>query len=370
MSSIATFFRTLPDTLQQPAALAMLGSLGAHLLVFATLPAFTSSNEPRPEAEVRRVRLVEPPQGSPGSQIARSQAGLPPVPNTPSSRIQIPNAGTGTSPIPNPLYTIPDLTPIPVPNPPQRRSLSQNEVNDLLRRLAARQQPQQQQQNNPPKPPQTKPPSEFTTTQLPNLNPQNPANVETTPFPPGGTVPSAPLPQPSGTPQPAPTTAAQPAPTTDPQPRIDQAQLDRNIQMLAAMRFNSAGTTEQERLQTMQNLSQQLEKQYPDLIYDRLSEIGEKPKEIDSQLTFTPSDFNEHPPRPVSIGILVGRDGKPLPDQKPIVLSSTGYQFLNEKAIEYVQKDASQPNRFAPEAQIRLVIYELQFKLPNAQPTS
>lgn len=367
MSSIATFFRTLPETLQQPAALAMLGSVGAHLIVFATLPAFTSSTEPRPEAEVRRVRLLEPPQGTPNSQIARSQLGLPPVPNSPNSRIQLPITEGGNSPLPNPLYTIPDLNPVPVPNPPppqlsaQDRIALQQKIIEYNRRITERQRQLEQQQaqaNQPPKPPEPKPQQQITTTSVPGLNQANPADVARTITPP----------PPANTPnQSTPTTP--PVPTSPP---IDRTQIERNNQLLAANRFNSEGTTQQEGLQVLQTLAQQLEPQKVNLAYVQLRQPGEKPKEIDYPLSYTPSDFKQHPPRPLSIAVFVGKDGKLLADRKPVVLVSSGYQILNDKAIEYVLNDASKPDRFEAinEDKIRVVVYDLQFKAPNTQPVS
>lgn len=365
MSSIATFFRTLPDTLQQPAALAMLGSVGAHLLFFATLPAFTDSAEPRPESEVRRVRLLEPPQGRPNSQIARSPIGLPPIPNTPNSRIQLPTAGTGNSPLPNPLYTIPDLTPVPVPNTPAPQS-SVDRFNELLRRLRERQQ-QQAQQNRPitppapPSPPASPSPSPAPTIATDtNLKPFDPRDLDKT----GGTPSpeSAPLPTPTGTPEPTPTTPAT-------EPRIAQAQIDRNNQLLAASRYLPEGTTPQEGVQAAQNLAQQLNDKNIAWEYIRLRKPEEPIRELDYPLGFALQNFRQHP---ASIAVFIGKDGKPVPDRKPVLLNSTGYQILNDKAIEIVQNEINQPNKFPAinEDKIRVFVYEFQFKAPNTQATS
>lgn len=364
MSSFANFFRTLPETLQQPASLAMLGSIGAHLLIFATLPAFTSSSEPRPEAEVRRVRLLESPQGN--NSQASSQLALPPVPNPPNSKTQLPITAQGRSAIPNPLYTIPDLNspvilnPPPIPAPSQPQISQADRFNELLRRLAA-----QQPRIVPPKPPAPTPTTQPSAQpnisispsgSIAGLTPANPTDVAK------ATPPS------TGTPPPAPTTTQSPPPTTTQSPPPTAS----NDQLLAALRFNPEGTTKEESSQIQQNFTQQLTNQNINWTYVQLRQPGEKPKEIDYPLTFTPSDFKQQPPRPVSIAILVGKDGKPLANQKPVIISSTGYQILNDKAIEYVQKDASQPNRFAPidEDKVRAVVYDLQFKLPSAQPVS
>ena len=355
MSSFATFFRTLPETLQQPAALAMLGSVGAHLLLFATLPAFTSSTEPRPEAEVRRVRLLEPPQGSSAPQASTSRLGPPPVPNTPNSpnsKVQIPPVGQGTSPVPNPLYTIPDLTPIPIPAPPQTQISSQDRFNDLLRRLAARQ--QQPTTIKIPKPPAIQPAPAPTTPPNSNLKPADPAEVARA---------SAPLPS-IGTPQPAPTTPPT-APTSQaPSATTAEAQV-KNNQLLAATRYSAEGTTQQDGIQAAQNLAQELNTKGVPWEYIRLRQPQEELKQLPYPLTFALNNYKQHP---VAIAVFVGKDGKPLPDRKPQILNSTGYQILNDKAIEIVQKESSQPNKYPAiaEDKIRVYVYEFQFKAPNA----
>ncbi|BAU11871.1 hypothetical protein LEP3755_23740 [Leptolyngbya sp. NIES-3755] len=351
MSSIATFFRTLPDTLQQPAALAMLGSLGAHLLVFATLPAFTSSNEPRPEAEVRRVRLIEPPQGSPGSQIARSQAGLPPVPNTPNSRIQLPIAGSGNSPIPNPLYTLPDLAPVPVPGTPKPQS-SADRFNELLRRLRERQ-AQQQRQQQIPTPPPPKPPA----SPSPSPSPTIASGTTVTPFDPSTLEKPTPGQSGSTTATATPTPTPSPSPTPTPQTPNDR--------LLAATRYIPEGTTRDDYLQGSANLTAQLNTQFPERWdYIRLQPPTEPTRELDYPLPFALQNYRQNP---IAIAVFVGKDGKPLPNQPPVVLQSTGYQILNDKAIEIVQKDANQPNRFPAidQDRLRVFVYEFKFKAPN-----
>ncbi|GAP96566.1 hypothetical protein [Leptolyngbya sp. NIES-2104] len=363
MSSIATFFRTLPETLQQPIALAMLGSVGAHLIVFATLPAFTSSTEPRPEAEVRRVRLLEPPQGSPNSQIARSQIGLPPVPNTPNSKIQLPIAQGGNSPLPNPLYTIPDLNPVPVPNPPpqlspQERAAILQRINEYNRRIAERQRQierQQAQANNPPKPPT--PPASPTPTIAPgtNLTPFDPSVLANQPTAPQGTA----------TPQP--TTTPSPTPTTTPQTPTNRPEIDRNNQLLAATRYIPEGTSRNDYLQGTANLTAQLNTRFPNTWdYTRLQS---EPKELDYPLPFALQNYQQNA---IAVAVFVGKDGKPLPNQPPVALNSTGYKILNDKAIEIAQKDANQPNRFPAidQDRLRVFVYEFKFKAPNTQPVS
>ncbi|MBD2081021.1 hypothetical protein [Leptolyngbya sp. FACHB-17] len=358
MSSFASFFRTLPDTLQQPTALAMLGSVGAHLLIFATLPAFTSSSEPRPEAEVRRVRLLEPPQGS--NPQASSQLALPPVPNPPNSKTQLPITAQGRSAIPNPLYTIPDLNspvtlnpPPPIPTPTQPQISQADRFNELLRRLAA-QQPRIVPPPKPPAPtPTTQPSPQPNISISPNssiagLTPANPNDVAKV------TPPSteAPSPAPTTTQSPAPATTQSPAPTTS------------NDQLLAATRYNPEGTSQQDSVQAAQKLTEELTAKDTPWEYVRLRQPQEPLKELDYPLAFPLSNYKQHP---IAIAIFIGKDGKPLADRKPQILNSTGYPILNDKAIEYVQKDANQPDRFPAiaEDKIRVFVYEFQFKAPN-----
>jgi len=350
MSSIATFFPTLPDTLQQPAALAMLGSLGAHPLVFATLPAFTSSNEPRPEAEVRRVRLVEPPQGSPGSQIARSQAGLPPVPNTPNSKIQLPIAGSGNSPVPNPLYTIPDLAPVPVPDTPTPQS-SADRFNELLRRLRERQR-QQEQQRQAQTPPPPKPPASPSPSPSPTIAPE----ITVNPFDPSILEkPNSGQSTPGATPSPTPTTTPSSAPLA-PRNEIDR--------LAALTLYRPEGTTPQEGTQASQALLQAFNEKGIAWEYIRLRQPQEPIRELDYPLNFALQNYRQHP---AVVAAFIGKDGKPIADRKPVILNSTGYQILNDKAIEIVQNEINQPGKFPPinEDKIRIYVYEFQFKAPN-----
>ena len=348
---MASFFRTLPDLIQQPIALAMLGSLGAHFLLFATLPAFTSSTEPRPEAEVRRVRLLEPPQGSAAPQASRSQLGLPPVPNTPNSKIQLPPAGTGTSPIPNPLYTLPDLNPQPFLPPPQ---LSQERLEQLRRLYAQRSQP------TPPQPTIKIPKQPTTTPQrqpnspLPTLEPDNLSKI----------IKGQQSPQ---SPTTSPTTQASTPPVTSPTPQT------REDKVLAATRYNPDGVFQPGDVKPVQNFVQLIAQKGINVDWSkdyirvrRLQDPNlEKPiPEFPYPLTFPLNNYQQHP---VSVAVLVGEDGKPLPNTKPELIGSTGYPILNDKAIELIQQESNQPNKYPAitENRIRVYVYEFQFKAPS-----
>lgn len=84
-SALSAFLRNLPDTLRQPFSLAVVSSVGAHLFFFLWLPLLTAE-EVKPDAQ-RVVRLLNSP---PQSQVATSQVGLPPIPKTPNSTVEIP----------------------------------------------------------------------------------------------------------------------------------------------------------------------------------------------------------------------------------------------------------------------------------------
>ena len=370
MSSFATFFRNLPETLQQPAALAMLGSAGVHLLLFATLPAFTSSTEPRPESEVRQVRLLAPSQGGNQTQASASRQ-LPPLPNTPNSKIQLPPTGQGTSPVPNPLYTIPELTPLPIPVPSQTQISSNDRFNELLRQIASRQQqpttiriPKPPEQPSP-QPNQTTPnqttPNQTTPNQTTPIEAADPRKVaqsvqSSPPVTPPSTpvVPSAPLPSPS-----TPPTA--------------------NDQLMASLRYNPDGTLvpgetsySQKSFQLASNYVQSATQRgikidwSRDYIRVRQLQDPELKKPIPERpypLNFALNPYKQHP---VSVAVYVGKDGRPVPNLKPDLIGTTGYQILNGKAIEIIQQEASQTEYpKITEGRIRVFVYEFQFKAPN-----
>ncbi|HTL90309.1 MAG TPA: hypothetical protein VL134_12990 [Leptolyngbya sp.] len=384
---MSSFFQTLPETIQQPATLAMLGSIGAHLLFFATLPAFTSSVEPRPDLEVRRVRLLEPTQGSGSSQIASSRLGLPPVPNTPNSKVQIPPIGQTTSPVPNPLYTIPQLTPVPAPS--QTQISSQERFNDLLRRLASRS--QQPTTIRIPKPPTVQPDSK--TQPDPKTNPTrtidpseltlkqaDPSEVvrslplppATEPTPSAQSSPTSPTTEPNTAPNTTPNTEPNPAPTPSAAQAAAQA---RNERLLAATRYNPDGVAEsaESKLKLYQSFVQSVEQKGikvdwgKDYIRVRQLQDPELKKPIPERPFPAALILNHYQQHPVAVAVLVGKDGKPLPNTKPTLLGSTGYQILNDQAIELIQQEANQPNQFPAiaEDKVRVFVYEFQFKAPS-----
>lgn len=337
-SAVSEFFRTLPETLQQPVALAMLGSAGVHILLFATLPAFTTSTQPKQDAEVRRVQVIAPPRSN-APQAATSRLGLPPVPNTPNSKIQVPSATQTTPPFPNPLYTIPDLTQVPPP-PAQ----SQQSDLDLIRKYLAGERP--------------------ATVRIPKTQPKTQSSPKSSPSPspasPGGLAPSDPSKIATG--------STQPPNNSTQNPPVQSAPLPTAPIDPAAISYNSQGTTNEDQQQQLIAFSSTwsqlgitgiVNKRPPD----------QKVEELPYPLPFL---INNYQPKPAVIAVLVGLDDKPLPNTEPRLIRSTGYPILNNKAIEIVKARSQQPNAYQEKEKTnktRLYIYELQFK-PPTNPTA
>ena len=350
---MSPFFRNLADILQQPTALAMLGSMGVHLMLSATLPAFMSSTEPRSELEVRRVQFVPPPQGSSAApQPSTSQLGLPPIPNAPNSKVQLPVVGQGTSPVPNPLYTIPDLTPIPIPVPSQTQTASQNNFSELLRRLAAQQ--------------RQAPTFKISKARLSPVTP--PPNPPTTPIKPADPTEVA-----RSTTPPAPNTQPQ-TPNTQPsniQPQTTAPQPTANDRFLIATRYNPEGTFQPGDVKPFNDFMQLTAKRGIAVNwgrdYIRVRQPQEPLRELPYPLSFALNNYEKRQ-HPAVVAVFIGRDGKPIPNTKPEIVNSTGYQILNDKAIELVQQEANQPNRYPAIAddRVRVYVYEFQFKTPNS----
>ncbi|MCU0549234.1 MAG: hypothetical protein MUC48_07790 [Leptolyngbya sp. Prado105] len=356
-SALSNFFRDLPETIQQPAALAMLGSLGAHLILFATLPAFTSSPDPA-QSEIRRVRLLEPPQDSSAPQASTSRLGLPPVSNNPNSKLQLPQAGQTIPSVPNPLYTLPDLTPVPVPsNPqPQRRffenPLTPAERAALFERLRRLQTPP----TPPPKPPAQPPQNQKSPTD--GLNQADPT-VAASPPPSGQVAPNSP-------------------PATPPSPFVPQTPNDR---FLVATNYNPQGTTKDEQTSAQIKFTQAAAQK--GLNWERIllrqpdAPIQEIPYPANLKGKWQPKDFSKV--TPTAIAVIVGKDGKILVE--PEIIGSTGYGILNESAMEIV-KATTTPEKMVEliqeheankedvnsrnKAESYLIVYEFKFKAPDS----
>ncbi len=331
-SALSAFLRNLPDTLRQPFSLALVGSVGAHLFFFLWLPLFTSE-EAKPEAQ-RVVRLLSSP---PQSQVTTSQLGLPPIPKTPNSTVEVP---LGQLTLPNPpdssLYKFQDpilpYSPIVPPAPPairfpQPTTLFQpsqipqnfNPVPDLpdltLRRTPA---PSRPTQNLP-------------TTPTPPLNINGQTDKSIAPLTPGvlgnpsnqpTAQPTDPAPQPN---QPGATTAA-----VRPQERL----LAENQRLRDKITFKSPGATSNEiAANNIASYSDWFKKN----VTDRVPEGGnlvEKEIPVPDVPYSLPFNLSEKP-EPAYINILVAPDGTVLTPQLAIT-GPTGYGILDDLATKEV----------------------------------
>jgi hypothetical protein len=408
-SAIALFFRNLPDTLQQPVAMAMMGSVGAHILFFATLPAFTPVETDNPDREIRRVQVVELPKENGALPPLRSPFGLPavpspkatlstPVPNSPKAQNPKVQFGQPSSVLvpPNPLYTPPDLS-SPIPSNAQ----SQKEFSRILQELNKRQprsviipktdqprpRPRRSQQTIPtqplptqPLPTQPPPQTEVTPdSSAPlalspgGLRPFDPSIVGVNP-PSTGTPnqqPSAPLPPQAATPLP-PQAAATPSPT----PPLTA----RNDELLMLTRYNPEGTNLQKDNRLLVAWFNNLKEKginapiVPVWNWNNPTEQLDAPKleqpipELPYPLSFPLNNYKQHP---VIVMVLVDPEGNLI--EKPKVVQSTGYEVLNEAAIKEVEKQIEKqpkPNPYPKAEGVRAYQYKFQFKAPASPATA
>lgn len=367
MSAISTFFRNLPETLQQPTSLALFGSVGAHVFFFASLPAFTS---PPAAPDLRTVRMVEltPQEQSqlPQAPIA-SQFGLPPVPKANVKPIPSTNLPFSRSPLSDtsPLYRIPDLSipaPSSLPAPPAidfSRYLSPAkpptptfEGSTKLPALSALGSEKKPSQLAVPSSPQISSSTQTPAASLPNLTPAPPV------------LPSAPPPNTQNAPPSGTTQAATPQ-SASPDRLALETQRIRDLQQKVS--YNPTGTDQNqgEFQKNYGNWIGSLDKR--GVTDDKLEIIrqtppGQAPLELPYPLSFPLRNFKQHT---AVLGVLVAPDGKPV--GAPEVIGSTGYKILNEAAVKAVEKQAEQ---YKPSEKYRAYLYELRFKPPTEQPTA
>lgn len=342
-SAIASFFRNLPDTIQQPAAIAMFGSLGAHLLFFATLPAFTPAESDNPDREIRRVQVIELPKNESRTVDAlRSSLGLPPLPNIQNPKVQ-PGQSSTIFP-PNPLYSIPNLD--------QPSSSAQQNWSQILEMARRQQRSILVPKTNPPPPPpkpQTRP-SQPPQSDSPRIGQQfkpEESRVET----------------PTEFEAPAAGNQEQPPATTPPKTA-------QNDQLLAATRYNPEGTDSREVQTTglgnwFKGLADRGVTEEPELIRVRKQDdptLAKPIPELPYPLSFALNNYKQHP---AVVLVLVDKDGKPI--GKPEILGSTGYGILNEAAIAAVEKKAGD---YQPSDRVRVYMYEFQFAAPASPNTA
>jgi hypothetical protein len=317
-SALSAFFRNFPDTLRQPFALAVIGSVGAHLFFFLWLPLFTTE-ETKPEVK-RVVRLLNSPLQA---QASTSAIGLPPIPKTPDSTVKIPLGQGLLPPIPPDvsLYKFPD--PIIPPAPPVFRFSSPTTVfpNPLLSRTF----------NPPPSLVRSDPTTIPNPTQTPLTTPPPPSGETDTKIPllPAGIVPPTTTPAAPSTTPPTSTTPATISPST--RPRV----FAENQRLRDSITFKSLGATPNE---VADNNIASYKDWYQKNVIDRgITDKNLAPKNIPVPDVPYKSPFNlTEKFEPAYINVLIAPDGKisaPL-----TVIGRTGYGILDALALDEVSK--------------------------------
>ncbi|KAM3113859.1 hypothetical protein [Phormidesmis sp. 146-33] len=363
-SAFSSFVRNLPDLLQQPASLALFGSLGAHLFFFATLPALTSPPEQPDLRSVRLVNLTPQEQSRLPQSPLTSQFGLPPLPDS-SAKFNVPlGQPFPQSPLPDAsqLYKIPDLsvpTPRVQPQPPfdiSRYIFKPNTTPVISPDRTKVQTPDDP--TSPDKPPsQPLPPDQIPSGATDRNIPRLPA------------APVVPDPNDQAANNPNPSTpgnnSASATPSQSPvSPSSRLLAENRQLQELYAREnfvFNPMGATESEwGQQATQNYAKWFEENITnkDIAAEDLTE-----QVIKSEILYrSPAPLTERY-SPALVYVLIDPQGKMV--GAPAVLGRSGYRYLDllaERAINQQIKDLKPVDG-------KYVIYkiELTFK-PEAQP--
>jgi hypothetical protein len=366
-SALSAFLRDLPENLQQPASMALLGSVGAHVFFFASLPAFTSPPAPPDLREVRLVNLT-PQELSrlPQAPIA-SPFGLPPIPksdakfNLPLGQ-PFPQSSTDFQP-----YKIPDLaikTPPIVVSPPPIQPFdispylyrfrppapvpSPTEAPVIVNPPAGASTPQTPPDNSPSRlfPPDNRPGA--TPSNIPNLPPA---------------VPIAPSPSAENPPSPPSPNSSPPATPADARPIDRLLAANRELRALYAREnfvFNPIGRTPQEwGERTTQNFQDWFKQNITDkdISDDNLTEQA-----IEQEISYSSPVPLTQKYDPALVYVLVDPEGK-VPAQ-PVVLGRTGYGYLDilaERSVAQIIADLKPTGKY--------VIYKIKvtFK-PETQP--
>ncbi len=402
-SALSAFFRNLPENLQTPAAIALLGSLGAHALFFATLPAFTAAEDNSDEL-MRKVDLVQlsPQEQGKLPQIGNPIAALPPVTPLPDTQIQLP-PGLKSIPDPFPLgpslanptqiYPLPGLT-----RTPSSSTSSTVDYNKLLRDFQSKSRIAFNPPPSPsfaPSPPPTLDPTQQPPNRqpLPNLEPANPNPNPTSPMPPGTPLTNNPG---SQAPTPLPSQAPSPASKTRDNPEW--------IAMMRDTTYAPTGTEKDLALvrladQANADVSPENRVSVPTLVWTNWRNANLKPDELargeiqevnhpsaeqkfalqlktgevmslNYQFPYSIQNFQQN--RVIAIA-QTGRDGKLVGE--PILLTKTGYGFLDKAAIRYIQSEVDnyakinkeQLDKLPDATKTVLHRFEFQFKAPNPQ---
>jgi hypothetical protein len=386
-SAFSAFWRNLPENIQQPASIALLGSIGAHAFFFASLPAFTSSEENQDDP-LRRVNVVEltpqeqsklPPIGN-----ATSTFGLPPVQQAPNAKVQAPQGDQATVPVPNNplLYDIPGLSTQTLPSTqsevPDNNALLKKYIAAQNAAIARRNQELKDLQTSENQPKQTETPrktepsqtlgqifGKYSNTPIPTLEPQDPSSIASSQGQPSPN-PSAPPETPASATQtppatqtPASTTQTPPAtqtPSPSPRQTLSPEVIERNRQLrefYASTQYNAANTDSDPRFANSsgfkapdqdwltwktQTLQPALDRKEVELV-----EHPSKAEEVEKGIPTLPYPFpfaiRDFKQNRVVIAATVGTDGKLTGE--PILFGKTGYAALDKAAIEHVKQELS-----------------------------
>jgi hypothetical protein len=381
-SAFSAFWRNLPENIQQPTSIALLGSIGAHAFFFASLPAFTSSEENQDDP-LRRVNVVEltPQEQSKLPPIGNSSFGLPPVQQAPNAKVQAPQGDQATVPVPNNplLYDIPGLSTQTLPSTqsqiPDNNALLKKYIdaqNAAIARRNAALKDLETAENQPKKtetPQKSEPQTDSTSqtitdlitkhsnTPIPQLNPEDPSEAvvpsgQASPTPPQQSA-SVPPPQTPSTPQTSPTPqAASPSPTPTLNPKVIEEMRQRR-DFYASTQYNAANTDSDPRFANSsgfkapdqdwltwktQTLQPALDRKEVELV-----EHPTKAEEVEKGIPTLPYPFpfpiRDFKQNRVVIAATVGTDGKLAAE--PILFGKTGYAALDKAAIEHVKQELS-----------------------------
>ncbi|NJR50884.1 MAG: hypothetical protein HC780_16250 [Leptolyngbyaceae cyanobacterium CSU_1_3] len=369
-SALSAFLRDLPENLQQPASMALVGSVGAHVFFFASLPAFTSPPAPPDLREVRLVNLT-PQELSrlPQAPIA-SPFGLPPIPKS-DAKFNLPLG----QPFPQPPtdfqpYKIPDLsikTPPIVVSPPPIQPFdispylyqfrppapapSPAEAPEIVNPPASNSPSQTTPDNSPSRlfPPDNR--SGATSSSIPNLSPAAPI------------VPSPPVASPTDPPSP---NSPPPATPEEPARPIDRLlAANRELRVLYAREnfvFNPMGGTPQEwGEKTTQNFQDWFKQNITD---KNISDDNLAEQAIEREISYSSPVPLTQKYDPALVYVLVDPEGKVAAN--PAVLGRTGYRYLDilaERSIAQIIADLKPTGKYV------ICKIKLTFK-PEMQPPS
>ncbi len=323
----ASFWQTLPDTLRQPAAIAIFGSLIAHGIFFAIFPVLTAS-QPSDTDNQRIVSVVDlsPAERTRLPQTTTSQVPLPPIQTQKGGSIKQPPGNPNSSFFTNPFDPFQNQLPNSLPstylppdllNQPDGSLFSRSTSSYTVPRTSS---PAKTTKPNPPTPPDpdnksTPPdPTNKPTSPDPTNKPtsSDPANKSTPPDPANKSTP------------PGPTNKS----TLPPNLAPPLESVKKEIAERQQYQYNTAGTT------------------YADdgaWITTVYAKIPESQRGIDSkneplQASYDISYTLNPPPKKAIVQIVIDVKAQKLIGFN--LTQKTGYPKLDEEALKVVQEDA------------------------------